>query len=96
LSKLFETVLKEVFDSWKPQLKPTSHKLLLWVLAPKIISDKFADDKKKKNHYRRNYCQFIYGFNFDWEQNSEFFGFISNCFCFTNNFHSGSTIDDKR
>jgi hypothetical protein len=28
-SKLFETVLKEVFDSWKPQLKPTSHKLLL-------------------------------------------------------------------
>jgi hypothetical protein len=49
-SKLFETVLKEVFDSWKPQLKPTSHKLLLGYgfLAPKIISDKFADDKKKE------------------------------------------------
>jgi hypothetical protein len=49
-SKPFETVLKEVFDSWKPQLKPTSHKLLLGYgfLAPKIISDKFADDKKKE------------------------------------------------
>jgi hypothetical protein len=33
----------------EPQLKPTSHKLLLlWVLAPKIISDKFADDRKKE------------------------------------------------
>jgi hypothetical protein len=48
--KPFEVVLKEVFEKWKPQLKPTSHKLLLGYgfLAPKIISDKFADDKKKE------------------------------------------------
>ncbi|SDW12272.1 hypothetical protein [Flavobacterium degerlachei] len=48
--KPFEVVLKEVFDRWKPQLKPTSHNLLLGYgfLAPKIISDKFADDKKKE------------------------------------------------
>jgi hypothetical protein len=48
--KPFEVVLKEVFEKWKPQLRPTSHKLLLGYgfLAPKIISDKFADDKKKE------------------------------------------------
>lgn len=49
-AKPFEIILKEVFDKWKPQLKPTSHNLLLGYgfLAPKIISDKFADDKKKE------------------------------------------------
>jgi hypothetical protein len=49
-NKSFETILKEVFNRWKPQLKPTSHKLLLGYgfSAPKIISDKFADDKKKE------------------------------------------------
>jgi hypothetical protein len=48
--KAFEVILKEVFERWKPQLKPTSHNLLLGYgfLAPKIISDKFADDKKKE------------------------------------------------
>jgi hypothetical protein len=30
--------------------------------SPKIISDKFADEEKKL--FCRNYCQFIYGFNF--------------------------------
>jgi hypothetical protein len=46
----FETILKEVFEKWKPQLRPTSHNLLLGYgfLAPKIISDKLADDKKKE------------------------------------------------
>lgn len=49
-AKPFEIILKEVFDKWKPQLKPTSHNLWLGYgfLAPKIISDKFADDKKKE------------------------------------------------
>jgi hypothetical protein len=49
-AKPFEIILKEVFDKWKPQLKPTSYNLLLGYgfLAPKIISDKFADDKKKE------------------------------------------------
>jgi hypothetical protein len=49
-AKPFEIILKEVFDKWKLQLKPTSHNLLLGYgfLAPKIISDKFADDKKKE------------------------------------------------
>lgn len=48
--KTFETILKEVFERWEPQLRPTSHNLLLGYgfLAPKIISDKFADDKKKE------------------------------------------------
>jgi hypothetical protein len=31
--------------------------------SPKIISDKFADEEEKGTNYR-NYCQFIYGFNF--------------------------------
>ena len=49
-AKPFEIILTKVFDKWKPQLKPTSHNLLLGYgfLAPKIISDKFADDKKKE------------------------------------------------
>jgi hypothetical protein len=48
--KAFEVILKEVFENWKLQLRPTSHNLLLGYgfLAPKIISDKFADDKKKE------------------------------------------------
>jgi hypothetical protein len=48
--KPFEVALKEVFEKWKPQLRPTSHKLLLGYgfLAPKIISDKFAEDRKKE------------------------------------------------
>jgi hypothetical protein len=46
----FEDVLKEVFEKWKPQLRPTSHNLLLGYgfVAPKVISDKFAEDKKKE------------------------------------------------
>jgi hypothetical protein len=49
-AKPFDVILKEVFEKWKPQLKPTSHNLLLGYgfSAPKIISDKFADDKKKE------------------------------------------------
>jgi hypothetical protein len=39
--------LERSFEKWKPQLKPTSHNTGLWVLAPQIISDKFADDKKR-------------------------------------------------
>jgi hypothetical protein len=48
--KPFEVALKEVFEKWKPQLRPTSHNLLLGYgfLAPKIISDKFAEDRKKE------------------------------------------------
>jgi hypothetical protein len=37
-----------VFEKWKPQLRPSQIIAGLWVLAPKIISDKFADDKKKE------------------------------------------------
>jgi hypothetical protein len=48
--KPFEVALKEVFEKWKPQLRPTSDNLLLGYgfLAPKIISDKFAEDRKKE------------------------------------------------
>jgi hypothetical protein len=39
-----------VFEKWKPQLRPTSHNITgLWVLAPKIISDKFAETEKGTN-----------------------------------------------
>jgi hypothetical protein len=65
------------------------------VLAPKIISDKFADDKKRTN-YRRNYCQFIYGFNFiDWEQIQSFSVLLAIVFVLQTTSIVG-TIDDKR
>ena len=49
-AKPFEIILKEVFEKWKPQLKPTSYNLLLGYgfLAPKIIIDKLANDKKRE------------------------------------------------
>ena len=49
-AKPFEIILIKVFNKWKPQLILTSHSLLLGraFLGPKIITDKFADDKKKE------------------------------------------------
>ncbi|MBB1192432.1 hypothetical protein DNC80_01960 [Flavobacterium sp. SOK18b] len=49
-SKPYETILKEVFQKWKLQLRPASHNLWLGngFLAPKIIVDKLANDKKRE------------------------------------------------
>ncbi|TWI01208.1 hypothetical protein IQ05_00779 [Flavobacterium tiangeerense] len=49
-SKPFETILKEVFQKWKLQLRPASHNLWLGngFSAPKIIVDKLANDKKRE------------------------------------------------
>jgi len=48
--KPFEVVLKEVFENWKPQLRPASHNLWLGsgLLAPRIIVDKLANEKKRE------------------------------------------------
>jgi hypothetical protein len=57
------------FEKWKPQLKPTSHNLLLgcWVLAPQIISINLPMTRKGTD-CRRNFVSGLYGFDFmDWE-----------------------------
>ena len=98
-NKPFETVLKEVFDRWKPQLKPTSHNLLLGYgfSAPKIISDKFADDKKKElitaGAIVSLFAVLILLIVNKLQSPSVLSGIV---FCFTNDISSGRTIDDKR